>query len=324
MQGGATTSSADEADARQVARWIEQERRSAPFVDATELSDVVDYVLKTQGGFLRGRLVLAIEDGARKQRLDYIRNAVCAVEMLHLASLVHDDVIDSGVVRRGEQAVGTRFGQTMASFVGGWLCLRASELIASCGKSALSDFVTSADRMCRGGMLEMRDLFNVDRTAEECLTAARLKTGSTFELAARLGALAGNASETEIAKVAKFGSRLGTAYQVWDDASDLVAPIADPNKAPMSDLRQGLYNLAVVYAIEEQPDIRIRLENPNRSLQDYDAVVEAIKKTSALTRARDVADELVRRSLDEVSDLPMAAALNALVEATRMRHPGTG
>lgn len=286
---------------------------------ATSLNGACAHLLLTRGKQLRGRLVL----GAARQGPEgdgrSIERAACAIELLHLASLAHDDVIDAGTARRGAATANARFGSQAAGFAGAWLFARAVELISECGQASLDLFSETLQRMCDGGMLELRDLYDTRRTAESYFAAAERKTASAFFCAARLGAELAGASRTVASKAGRFGFEFGMAYQTWDDLVDLLASPEESGKTPESDVRQGVYTLPVIYALEESRELRDRLANRSAS-DDDEGTVALVQRTAGIERAARAADEHAERAAETLAGLPDPDALRRLLEGARRQH----
>lgn len=309
-----------ETSDRLLSRSLAAELDGLFFVRATRLNGACAHLLSTRGKQLRGRLLSAAALQGPRPDAPSVDQAACAIELLHLASLAHDDVVDAGTARRGVPTAGVRFGPRASAFAGAWLFARAAELIAECGPRTLDLFAEIARRMCEGGMLEFRDLYNTRRTAESYFAAAEQKTASAFFCAARLGAeLAG--ANTEIAAAAgRFGHEFGMAYQIWDDLMDLLAIPAESGKSPVSDLRQGIFTLPVIYALEENAELHGKLEGGNARNDDQEAVIALIKRTAGIERAAKAAEGHAERAAEALRGLPDSDPLRRLLERTRRQH----
>lgn len=286
---------------------------------ATSLNDACAHLLSTRGKQLRGRLLLGAARQGPERDGGSIERAACAIELLHLASLAHDDVIDAGTARRGVATANARFGSRTAGFAGAWLFARAVELISERGPAPLDVFSETLQRMCAGGMLELRDLYDVRRTAESYFAAAERKTASAFLCAARLGAELANASRTIALKAGRFGFEFGMAYQIWDDLVDLLAAPEESGKPPESDLRQGVYTLPVIYALEESRELRDRLANGSPR-DDEEGIVALVQRAGGVERAAQTADEYAERAAEASKGLPDPDALRRLLEGARRQN----
>lgn len=305
-----------------LSRSLEAETGSPQTESNADLREVCRCLLATRGRNLRGRLLLAAAHQGPRFNSPQVRAAANAIELLHLASLAHDDVIDSGTLRRGAPTVGAKFGQRAAAFAGASLFAHAVETMAECGSNELEQFAATARDMCDGGMRELRDLFNIERTPADCGAVAKLKTASAFRLAARLGAGLSGAEKATVTDVTKFGLDFGIAYQIWDDLVDLLADPTVSGKTPGSDLRHGVYTLPVIHACEEDAAIRKLLGAPIESDEEQARLVAAVKATGGVERAADAAAYHAACAAKIAGSLPRPEPLRDLLDEVRKSHLG--
>lgn len=225
----------------------------------TRLEAACRYILATDGKRLRPNIVLEAARQGPEPEGPVVSEAAGAVELLHLGSLAHDDVIDGASRRRGHETVRLRFGDPAAVLSGGWLFAHAVRLAARSGDAAVALLAESACRMCDGQALEIADAFRVDRSPARYFAAIEGKTAALFALAAQLGAHAAGASEDVVARLGSYGRELGVAFQLADDLLDLLPSAEASGKEPGTDLRRGIYTLPVLCALEESPDLGERL-----------------------------------------------------------------
>jgi geranylgeranyl pyrophosphate synthase len=261
------------------------------------LEDVWHYAVRGPSKKTRSKVLFAAEAAARggggdpDPRVDL---AAAAVEMFHLASLPHDDLMDGSEVRRGVESIPTRFGAPLAAAAGGLFIGRALTLFAQCGEEAVAVAAETTERMCEGQMLELRDRYDTGRTATRCLDTIKGKTAGMFWLAAKLGAILASSGEATQGRLEQYGLALGVGFQLIDDLLDIAGDERLTGKPRGTDLRNGNYTLAVIYALEEASDLLDLLQS--------DAAAEAvgwrIRQTNAIARAGVDA----RRWIDEAKD----------------------
>lgn len=307
-------------DSEPLSRALDDEFAALSFRRTSSLNDACAHLLTTRGKLLRGRLALAAARQGPRPNAPEVTSVACAIELLHLASLAHDDVIDAGTVRRGKATVGARYGRQAAVVAGAWLYARAVERVSECGGEALDLFAETARRMCAGGMREQRDRYDTRRSVEEYREASNLKTASAFALAARLGAMLAGAADAVVECAALFGREFGLAYQIWDDLIDLLASPDQSGKSPESDLRDGLYTLPVICALAESDELRARLADRDGQGRTHADTTALITRTAGVERAARAADDHFRRALAALDGMPEPAAMNDLLTATRRRH----
>jgi len=219
-----------------------------------------------------------------------------AVELVHLGSLYHDDVMDEAVVRRTVDSVNARWGNLKAILAGDFLLARASELAAGLGVEVAGLLAATIGRLCEGQVLELKHAFDVERTEEDYLRAIDGKTASLLGSSCRIGGLVADLPRDHTDALTTFGHSYGMAFQVVDDVLDLVATEADLGKPTGHDLEEGVYTLPVLLtmASDHGGDLRSLLGGPvDPAARDkaIDIVRDGDGIPRAIARARAFADE---------------------------------
>lgn len=283
------------------------------FSQPSRLADACYYLLSTKGKKLRSSVLLEAAAHGPWDNSVLVRRAAVAVELLHMASLAHDDVVDEGKIRRGQETVGAKFGDMTAVLSGGWLLGRAVELISECGEEAVSLFSDTSRHICEGQMLEVEDIHDVERTVQRYFRVIESKTASLFRLSARLGAELAGAEESDTARLERFGYQFGVAFQISDDLLDLLEEDSVGGKLPGSDMRQGIYTLPVLYALEESAELRGLLMNG--SIDDQrETVVGVVRATGGVGRALGDRRRHAGAAKNAVADLAQSSRLENLVD----------
>ncbi|TQS26121.1 polyprenyl synthetase family protein [Microbispora sp. KK1-11] len=230
--------------------------------------------------------------------------AAAAVELLHMASLYHDDVIDDARQRRGRPSVNIVWGARLAVLAGDLLFISASRLLSELGRREALMVAESAQHTCSGMIAETADRFLLSRTEDAYLEVTGAKTAELLSLACRLGAMqAGRDPEAE-ENLARFGWHLGLAYQVRDDILDLTATTGELGKPANSDIREGVYTLPVIRALGREPALA-RLLRRGLTAADAERARQLVLSCGAVEEARQVADaqmETALRRLDGLGD----------------------
>jgi geranylgeranyl pyrophosphate synthase len=272
-------------------------------------------------GGKRLRPVLLFVCAGTAESIDLVR-AGAAVELLHMATLVHDDVLDRAPMRRGRPTVFWSAGRGAATATGDFLFSRAFAQLAATGNAAavmaLSDASTS---LARGELMQRDDAFATDVTEERYFERCTLKTGKLFEAACRLGSVLGDPGEESADALGRFGDRIGLAFQVFDDVLDLSGPPDQTGKSRGTDLLDGTVTLPVIYAREEDPELR---DARPATTTEAEALCDRIAATSALERARERALEFVAEAKNVLATIPMSdsqrAALNLVADGVVERY----
>ena len=223
-----------------------------------------------------------------------------AVELVHMATLVHDDLIDEARLRHGRPAVWSVHGEAAAVATGDYVFARAfAELAATGDVNAVAILSEAAVALSRGEALQRRQAHDPDTTVESYLERCALKTGKLFEAACRL---AGGSAE--------FGLHLGIAFQIADDILDCTGDESDTGKVPGTDLREGTPTLPLLLAAREDEVVRGALAGG-----PLEGVLVRVAATSALRRSRELAREYARRASAAIDGNVRREELEALTHA---------
>jgi geranylgeranyl pyrophosphate synthase len=191
-----------------------------------------------------------------------VLDAAVAVELIHVGSMCHDDVIDGADLRRRRPSVNARWGNRLAVLAGDYLLVSAAELAAGLGATEAGIIAGAARALCRGQMLETAELYAPGRTERSYLEAITGKTAALLECACRLGALEARGAPADVELLARFGQHFGIAFQVNDDILDLTGTAETLGKAVAKDLLEGVYTLPVLLARRRVPELRALLTAP--------------------------------------------------------------
>ncbi|HEX6312148.1 MAG TPA: polyprenyl synthetase family protein [Acidimicrobiia bacterium] len=248
------------------------------------LGDVASHLATAGGKRVRPTLTLCAAyaattpagDPAEAATPEAVTGAV-AVELVHMGSLYHDDVIDEAETRRGVPSVNARWSNIVAILAGDFLLARASSLAASLGAEVAGLLADTIGELCRGQVLELQHLFDVDRTEADYASAIEGKTAALFAAACRIGGMVTGVGEADLEALTRYGHHLGMCFQVVDDVLDITATDAALGKPAGQDLVEGVYTLPVIYALAESDALRTMLGQP----VDADRLSEARRLAAA-------------------------------------------
>jgi heptaprenyl diphosphate synthase len=229
------------------------------------LDDVTTHLIRAGGKRLRPLLALAAATGGRRSAVEDDLLAGVSVELVHLASLYHDDVIDEATARRGVESVNSRFGNLVAIVAGDYLLARSAAIAADLGTEVAKLLATTLGLLCHGQVTEVRSAYRTTRTEEDYLTAIRGKTAALMAASCRIGAIIGGSPPGEVEALSAFGQSFGMAFQLRDDVADVVASDDELGKPGGQDLAEGIYTLPVLMALEDPdsgPELRQLLGQP--------------------------------------------------------------
>ena len=230
-----------------------------------------------------------------------------AVELVHLGSLYHDDVIDEADTRRGKVSVNENWTNTIAILAGDFLLARASEVAAPLGTEAVALIARTYATLCEGQVLELQLANDLDHGPDEYYRVIGGKTASLIRTSARLGAMTGGADVETIEAISDWAWEMGLVFQLADDVLDFVASEEWLGKPAGSDIGEGTFTLPLLYAANgpDGREIRGLLENgiPYRR-GDIDRVIELVVQGGHIDRVLDEATERMRASEKAAARIP--------------------
>jgi len=239
----------------------ESVRTTDPF-----LAEVATHLIGAGGKRLRPTLTLcasyAATGGTTSAAADDSVTGAVACELVHLGSLYHDDVIDEAETRRGVPSVNARWSNIVAILAGDFLLARASSLAASLGADVASLLAATIGELCRGQVLELQHLFDVDRSEEDYASAIEGKTAALFATSCRVGGMVSGVGDATLDALTRFGRHLGMCFQIVDDVLDLSSTDDALGKHAGQDLLEGIYTLPVIYVLRESRGLRELLGSP--------------------------------------------------------------
>jgi geranylgeranyl pyrophosphate synthase len=258
--------------------------------------------LSAGGKRLRPMLVFLCANGDADDRLVA---AAAAVELLHMATLVHDDVLDRASLRRGRPTVFADGGVLAATATGDLLFSRAFAELATVGsEDAVRALSGASSALARGELMQRADAWSDDVSPERYLERCRLKTASLFEASCRLGALFGGRPSLADA-LGRFGEQLGLAFQMLDDVLDVAGPPERTGKPRGTDLLDGTVTLPLILARARDPALGEL--DPSLTAEQASAICDRIAATGALDEARDRALIHVTEAKESLAQLDLPA-----------------
>jgi geranylgeranyl pyrophosphate synthase len=283
------------------------------------LAEHAGATIRAGGKRLRPLLVF-LAAGELDRDDDGVLRAAVAVELIHSATLVHDDVLDAAALRRGRPTVVAAAGRAIATATGDLLFSRAFAELAANGRTdeirVLSD---ASSALAEGELLQRQDAWNVDVAHERYLHRCDLKTARLFQAACRLGALEGGGPAEELGE---FGRRIGLAFQLLDDVLDVSGPAERTGKHRGTDLLDGTVTLPLILARERDPQLAALDLRGVGTPEQAEAICDAIAATGVLERAKGEALEIVAAAKAGLPELPAAqrAALELVADSVADRY----
>lgn len=288
-------------------KLAEAVKSSYPFVTETSVH------LVEAGGKRFRPLMTLICAGFGDAERDEVFSAATVVELTHLATLYHDDVMDEAPLRRGRASANSRWDNSVAILTGDFLFSRASDILADLGPEAVRIQARTFERLVTGQIRETVGPADGEDAVDHHLQVLADKTGSLIATSAQFGAMFAGCDDVVVDTVTRYGERIGVAFQLADDIVDLTSDSADSGKTPGTDLKEGVPTLAALIVLREGGSDRLQ-ELLSRPLSDEE-VVEALgllRSHDALDQARAVARQWADDARACLEPLPEGPARQAL------------
>ncbi len=213
------------------------------------LAEVAGHLADAGGKRLRPALTVAAALAGGAEATDDVVLGGVSVELVHLGSLYHDDVMDEAEVRRNVVSVNARWGNLIAILAGDFLLAKASEIAASLGTEVAGLLAATIGRLCEGQVGELQTAFDIRRTEDAYLRSIAGKTASLMSAGCRIGAIVADLPRSQIDALTEFGLAFGMAFQIRDDILDLICTDEQLGKPSGQDLVEGTYSLPVIRAL---------------------------------------------------------------------------
>lgn len=235
------------------------------------------------------------------------------VELTHLATLYHDDVMDEADLRRGAASANARWDNSVAILTGDFLFAKASDILADLGPEAVRIQARTFERLCTGQIRETIGPESGD-AVEHHLRVLADKTGSLIATSGRFGAMMSGAPESVVETMTTFGEQIGVAFQLADDIVDITSDVNESGKVPGTDLREGVPTLTTLIALATDDDARLQdlLTRPLDDDADHTEALKRLREHPALDAARVEARGWADRARDTLSALPEGSPREAL------------
>jgi len=296
---------------------IEQEFTRQSASDVAVITDIAEYLIAGGGKRIRPLLLLLSAKALGSNSDSRIRLGA-VVEMLHTATLVHDDIIDEADTRRGRPSSNTTWGNAKCVLAGDWLYMQSFHTALEERNFRVLDLLISlTQQMVEGELLQIEKLGHLINE-EEYFDLIFRKTACLFKVSMQLGAAINRVSESVEAQLGEYGRNLGLAFQIVDDVLDLTATEEVLGKPVASDLREGKATLAVIHALErgtgaDREAIRTVLADRSFAEVSHEQILEVLGRHGSIEYAMDTALAYAEAARLSIADLPETEAKRALL-----------
>ena len=284
----------------------ERRLRDAVVAEDPYLTEIAGHLIGAGGKRLRPVLAMAAAAAGGAPVTDDVVTGGVAVELVHIGSLYHDDVMDDAETRRGVPSVNSKWGNLVAILSGDFLLARASELAASLGTEVAGLLAATIGRLCEGQVGELKTAFAPDRSEPAYYASINGKTASLLATAARIGGIVADLPRNQIDALTAYGDNFGMAFQLIDDVLDVVATDEELGKPAGNDMIEGIYTLPVIRTLVDNelgPELRPLLGGA-LDRETRDKAREMVRASDGVQYTIEMAQDYIARGTDALGALP--------------------
>lgn len=284
------------------------------------IRDKVTHLANAGGKRFRPLMTLLASQYGPDAGSEKVIKAGTVVEMVHLATLYHDDVMDEAEIRRGVESVNLRWGNSVAILAGDIMLAHASRLMSQLDTATVEHFAEIFQELVTGQMRETVGAREGEDPVAHYMKVIEEKTGVLIASAGHLGARHGGASEEHAEALYELGKIIGVIFQIVDDMIDIFSETDESGKTPGTDLREGVFTLPVLLALEEDSEVgeqlRGLLTGPLHDDESVDRALELLAASNGRERTMAVIHDYLERAEKQIARLPEAPATEALRQLT--------
>jgi len=293
--------------------------------DVALINQMSHYIISSGGKRLRPLLLLLCARATNYQG-EYHHAMAVVVELIHTATLLHDDVVDESTTRRGQDTANELWGNAPSVLVGDFLYSRAFEIMVEPNSMAIMRLLSEAtNNIAQGEVLQLLNIKNANITQEQYYAVIKRKTACLFEAACKIGGILSNSSNDTIEALGEFGLHLGNAFQIIDDVLDYESDAKTMGKEVGDDLAEGKTTMPMIYALDqtsgkEHTLLRDAIENADTS--NIDEIINILVKVGAFNFTRKMAERESQKALNAlgaISESEYSSALRLLCELSLKR-----
>jgi octaprenyl-diphosphate synthase len=300
---------------------VEAELRLQTAGSAEAVTQIAQYLQGNGGKRLRPILLLVTCRLFQSPSADAIRLAA-VVELIHTATLIHDDVIDEARTRRGKPSANVVWGNNTSVLAGDWLYMQAFQIaLRQRSFEVLDLLITLTQMMVDGELLQLERLGRIDISEPDSMELIDRKTASLFSACTRLGGVAGGATTRDVELLGEFGWNLGMAFQLVDDILDFTSRESVLGKPVGNDLREGKVTLPLIYALEQATEeeklaVQQVLDDGSYDRTPFAKVLQMVERRGGIARTRQRAHQFTSKARELLAAFPESPAQRALQAAT--------
>ena len=278
--------------------------------NASHLNEnIIEHVLSTPGKQLRPTITIAVSKLWNKETDEKIIMMATAVELLHIATLVHDDTIDFADTRRGRSTASKVWGPHVAVLVGDYLFATSAEYVCKTESiKIIKQFASTIADLANGELIEIENSWNPYLSIDSYLDIIYKKTASLFSTCTMSGAILGQAKEKDVQKLYEFGKNLGLGFQIFDDILDFEGAKNTLGKPTGSDLKNGILTLPSILAREKNKNIKQEIitffkNKSNDKSEILDNLLEMVSSSGSIEESKKIGEDYINKALENLSSI---------------------
>lgn len=301
--------------------------------DLTQIEKELEETIQAESSLLRQASLHLLKAGGKRIRpvfvllggkfgnydINVIKNVAVSLELIHMASLVHDDVIDDAELRRGQPTIKAKWDNRIAMYTGDYIFARALELMTKIENPLAHQILSETIvELCVGEIEQIKDKYNFDQNLRNYLLRIKRKTALLIAASCQLGAVSAGVSSEDHRKLYRFGYYVGMAFQITDDVLDFTGTEKELGKPAGGDLLQGNVTLPVLYAMEDEAiRRRIRTVHEGMEREELDEILWLIQNSGAIEKSLSLSDRYLDKALSILEELPPNKAKKSLREIAK-------
>lgn len=282
------------------------------------LNSSIDYLVTTGGKMLRPAFVLIGSTFGNSKDKEKLHNIAAAIETLHLATLIHDDIVDDSEMRRGKETIQTKYSKEYAVYMGDYLFTKCFMMLSSheYTNDNLFNISKGISKICIGEMMQNQLRYNLNVGTKDYLKVISGKTAGLFAVSLATGANASDANDEISKKLARIGYNIGMAFQIIDDILDYSDDSKIVGKDTQKDIVNGYYTLPVIFALKSNSKSELQdiIKEKNISKTQILEAIEIIQKSGSVEKTVKLAKKYTIRALKHINDLPDTDGKRVLLE----------
>ncbi len=281
-----------------------------------EIQDVLDYALDSPGKLIRPSIVILVCNACGRESYDNMLKYAAASELVHMATLIHDDINDESESRRGKQATYRKYGVKKALTTGDTMLVKAMTLFDS-NPVLLQSIIDMGSSLADSEFLQYNHKFDLDIHEDEYYQVISGKTAALLSECARTGAIAAETSDETMDEMSRFGHLYGMAFQIADDLIDLTGSEKVSGKTAMRDLSEGVITLPTIFALRD-PKVGKQIRSKIKKGASLDDIRDLIMQTNAISECKTIIQDYVDEALACLNTLPDSKYRDSLIELTKL------